>query len=162
MATPLLLDFPTRLQAPGTAGAPFEPVLSLAELPTGAMVRVTHGDLDVLVAHTDDGLVAVEDRCPHMSAPLSAGRLEDCTLHCPLHRGAFDTRDGEVVTFPTTGGLTAEGEYRPTWTPEGKKPKPALPLDDPKAQARALTRVRRLRYFPLRVNGDTLEIAWPR
>jgi nitrite reductase/ring-hydroxylating ferredoxin subunit len=162
MPPPALLDFPPRLQAPGTHDVPFEPILSLAELPAGAMVRVTRGDLDLLVAHTDAGLVATDDRCPHMSAPLSAGRLEGCTLHCPLHRGSFDACDGEVVTFPTTGGLTAEGEYRPTWTPAGKPPKPALPPDDPKARARALTRVRRLRYYPLRVVGETLEIALPR
>jgi nitrite reductase/ring-hydroxylating ferredoxin subunit len=162
MASPHILDFPSHLQAPGTTDAEFEPALSLTELPPGAMARVTFGDLDVLVAHTDAGLVAVEDRCPHMSAPLSAGRLDDCTLRCPLHGGAFDVRDGEVVIFPTTGGLTADGEYRPTWTPEGKKPKAPLPPNDSKAQARAMTRVRRLRYFPLRVSGDMVEIARPR
>lgn len=162
MPSPTILDFPPQLQAPGTRDAPFEAVLSVAGLPRGAMVRVTRGDLDLLVAHTDAGLVAIEDRCPHMSAPFSAGRLEGCTLHCPLHRGAFDACDGEVVTFPTTGGLTADGEYRPTWTPSGKPSKPALPPDDAKAQARALTRVRRLRYYPLRVVGEMLEIALPR
>ena len=97
-----------------------------------------------------------------LSAPLSEGRLDGCTLHCPLHRGSFDARDGEVVTFPTTGGLTAEGEYRPTWSPADDRPKPPLPADDPKARARALTRVRRLRYYPLRISGPTLEIALPR
>ena len=162
MPSPTILDFPPQLQAPGTRDAPFEPILPLAGLPQGAMVRVTRGDLDLLVAHTDAGLVAVEDRCPHMSAPFSAGRLEGCTLHCPLHRGAFDACDGEVVTFPTTGGLTADGEYRPTWAPADRPSKPTLPPDDPKARARALTRVRRLRYYPLRVVGQTLEIALPR
>ena len=162
MPSPVFLDFPPHLQAPGTQDASFEPVLPLAELPPGTMVRVTRDDNDVLLANTDAGIVAVDDRCPHMSAPLSAGRMEGCTLHCPLHRGSFDACDGEVVTFPTTGGLTAEGEYRPTWTPEGRKPKPDLAPGDPKAQARALTRVRRLRYYPLRVAGEMLELAWPR
>jgi hypothetical protein len=63
------------------------------------------------------------------------------------------------VTFPTTGGLDADGEYRPTWTPEGSKPKPQP--TDAKAQARALTRVRRLRYFPLRIRDGSVEIAVP-
>jgi len=162
MSQPSILDYPPHLQAPGTTGAPFTPVIRVAELPPGSMTRVSHGDFDVLVAYTDAGLVAVDDRCPHMSAPFSAGRLEGCTLHCPLHRGSFDARDGEVVTFPTTGGLTADGEYTPAWTPEGSGPKPPLPADDPKARARALTRVRRLRYYPLRVNGEMLEIALPR
>ncbi|MGD8684625.1 MAG: Rieske (2Fe-2S) protein [Chloroflexota bacterium] len=161
MSSPPLLDFPPHLQAPGTADVPFEPALPLAELPRGALVRITRGDLDVLVAHTDAGIVATDDRCPHMSAPFSAGRLEGCTLHCPLHRGAFDVCDGDVVTFPTTGGLTADGGYRPTWTPEGSRPKPPLRPDDAKAQARRLTRVRRLRFYPLRIEGDMLQIALP-
>jgi nitrite reductase/ring-hydroxylating ferredoxin subunit len=133
--------------------------VALADLPLGSMLRLTRGDLDVLIAHTEAGLVATDDRCPHMSAPFSAGRLDGCTLHCPLHRGAFDVRDGEVVTFPTTGGLTADGEYRPTWSPDGKVPPP--PPSDSKAQARALTRVRRLRYYPLRVRDGLLEVALP-
>jgi nitrite reductase/ring-hydroxylating ferredoxin subunit len=157
---PLL--FPPTLQAPGTADAPFEPALPLAELPPGAMTRVSRGDLDLLVAHTDAGVVATDDRCPHMSAPISEGRLEGCTLHCPLHKGAFDTRNGEAVIFPTTGGLTADGDYQPTWTPAGAEEKPSLPPQDPKARARAMTRVRRLRYYPLRIRDGVIEIAWPR
>jgi nitrite reductase/ring-hydroxylating ferredoxin subunit len=162
MTTSLPLEFPAALQAPGTAGASFEPALPLADLPLGATVRFSRGDLDVLIAHSEAGLVATDDRCPHMSAPLSAGRLEGCQLHCPLHRGSFDVRSGEVETFPTTGGLTADGEYRPTWTTSGAKAKPPLRADDPKAQARALTRVRRLRYYPLRVRDGVIEIALPR
>jgi len=162
MSSPPLLDYPPHLQAPGTDHGSFEPALPLAELPAGTLVRITRGDLDVLLAHTDAGIVAIDDRCPHMSAPFSAGRLEGCTLHCPLHRGAFDVCDGEVVTFPTTGGLTADGEYRATWAPEGSEPRPPLRSDDPKSRARSLTRVRRLRYYPLRIVGDRLEIALPR
>ena len=113
-----LLPFPAELQAPGTADAAFEAVLPLAQLPLGTMARVSQGDLDLLLAHTDEGLLATDDRCPHMSAPLSEGRLEGCVVHCPLHRGAFAVRDGEAATFPTTGGLDADGEYRPTWTPQ--------------------------------------------
>lgn len=161
MPTTRLLAFPPELQAPGTAHGRFEVALSLDELPPGAMVRITRGDLDVLVLHSEDGILATDDRCPHMSAPFSEGRLDGCLLRCPLHKGVFDTRDGSVVTFPTTGGLTAEGEYRPTWTPEGSAAKLQLPADDAKARARALTRVRRLRYYPLRVSGASLEIALP-
>ena len=162
MATPRPLPYPAELQAPGTTDAPFEPALALAQLPPGSMVRVSRGDLDLLLAHTDDGVLATEDRCPHMSAPFSEGRLEGCVLHCPLHRGSFDARDGSVVTFPTTGGLDADGEYRPTWTPEGSRAKPPLRPDEPKARARALTRVRRLRYYPLRIRDGHIEVAWPR
>lgn len=159
MTTPRVLQFPPALQASGTRDAQYRPVASLDDLPPGSMRRVTRGDLDVLIAHTPAGLLATEDRCPHMSAPLSIGRLEDCQVTCPLHQGRFDLSTGEVVQFPTTGGLDAEGRYHPTWTPPGAPPKPE-PTDD-KARARALTRVRRVRYYPLRINGNAIEVALP-
>jgi nitrite reductase/ring-hydroxylating ferredoxin subunit len=148
MTSPRSLPFPIELRAAGTADAPFEAAMPVSQLPPGSMARISRGDLDLLLAHTDDGIVATEDRCPHMSAPFSEGRLEGCVLHCPLHRGSFDARDGEVVTFPTTGGLEADGAYRPTWTPEGATTKPALRPD-------------RLRYYPLRIRDGVIEVAWP-
>jgi nitrite reductase/ring-hydroxylating ferredoxin subunit len=162
MPSPRILSIPAQLQAAGTTHASFEPALPLSQLPEGSMARVSRGDLDLLLVHSADGLAAIDDRCPHMSAPFSEGRLEGCVLHCPLHRGAFDLHDSSVVTFPTTGGLTADGDYQPTWSPPGSEAKPPLRPDDPKARARALTRVRRLRYYPLRVVDDVIEVAWPR
>jgi nitrite reductase/ring-hydroxylating ferredoxin subunit len=123
------------------------------------MRRVSIGDLDVLLANTPSGLVAVDDRCPHMSAPLSIGLLEDCVVQCPLHEGRFDLCTGEPVQMPTTGGLDPDGAYHPTWSPSGGPPK----VDPPglKAEARRLTRVRRFRYYPLRIVNGTIEIAVP-
>jgi nitrite reductase/ring-hydroxylating ferredoxin subunit len=151
--------YPTHLQALGTADAPFEAVLAVADLPIGAMRRVTRGDLDVLLAHTTAGIVATDDRCPHMSAPLSIGELADCVVACPLHEGRFDLVTGDVVQMPTTGGLDAESRYHPTWSPAGREAK----MDPPgkKAEARRFTRVRRLRYYPVRVAGGRIEVALP-
>ena len=156
---PAIVAIPPGLQAVGTGSAPFRPAADLADLPPGAMLRLTQGDLDVLIAHTDRGLVAVDDRCPHMSAPLSVGALEGCIVACPLHSGRFDLASGETVQFPTTGGLDPDGGYHPTWSPPGseKRPEPT----DLKARARALTRVRRLRYYPLRVVDGRIEVALP-
>jgi nitrite reductase/ring-hydroxylating ferredoxin subunit len=152
-------QFPARLQALGTAGVPFEAVLAVGHLPPGSMRRVTRGDLDVLLAHTPDGVVAVDDRCPHMSAPLSIGELDGCVVACPLHEGRFDLSTGNVVQMPTTGGLDADGAYHPTWSPAGREAK----VDPPgkKAEARRFTRVRRMRYYPVRINGDQIEVALP-
>ncbi len=151
---------PRGLQAAGTANAPFEPVLALAKLPAGTLHRVTRGDLDVLLAHTSLGLVATDDRCPHMSAPLSQGRLEGCVVDCPLHSGRFDLASGDVVQFPSTGGLDVDDTYHPTWQTPGSPPKPEP--TDAKAMARAATRVRRLRFYPLRVRDGVIEIGLPR
>jgi 3-phenylpropionate/trans-cinnamate dioxygenase ferredoxin subunit len=151
--------FPPRLQAAGTGDAPFRPMLDLAELPEGTMRRVTVGELDVLLVNTDRGIFATDDRCPHMSAPLSIGDLDGCILGCPLHEGRFDLVSGDTAQMPSTGGLDAEGIYHPTWSPAGKDPK----VDPPgkKAEARRLTRVRRLRYYPLRITDGTIEVAIP-
>ena len=145
--------------APGAGKASFEPAVGVRELPPGGMRRVSFGDLDVLIAHTPDGLVAIDDRCPHMSAPLSIGELEGCLIACPLHNGQFDLRTGDVTRMPTTGGLDADGAYHPVWTPEGRDPKPDPP--GIKAEARRLTRVRRIRYYPVRVVDRVIEVAVP-
>jgi len=154
-----VMPIPDGLQAPGTSGRPFVPVAELEAVPPGAMLRVTQGDLDILVASTDRGLVAIDDRCPHMSAPLSLGALEDCLVDCPLHSGRFDLRTGETVQFPTTGGLAPDGTYHAPWTPAGREGKPEP--SDQKARARALTRIRRLRYYPVRVSDGRIEVAFP-
>jgi nitrite reductase/ring-hydroxylating ferredoxin subunit len=145
--------------ASGADEAPFKPAVGVDELPAGGMRRITFGDLDVLIAHTPDGLVAIDDRCPHMSAPLSIGELEGCLIACPLHNGQFDLRTGEVTRMPTTGGLDADGVYHPVWTPEGRDAKPDPP--GIKAEARRLTRVRRIRYYPVRVVDRVIEVAVP-
>jgi nitrite reductase/ring-hydroxylating ferredoxin subunit len=151
--------FPPRLQAIGTTDAPYRPLLGVAELPDGTMRRVTVGELDVLLVNTERGIFATDDRCPHMSAPLSIGELDGCIVGCPLHEGRFDLVSGDTAQMPTTGGLDADGVYHPTWSPAGKDPK----VDPPgkKAEARRLTRVRRLRYYPVRITDGMIEVALP-
>lgn len=156
---PSIAAIPDGLLAAGTTGAPFTTLLPLADLPDGAMRRVTVGDLDILLAHTSAGIVATDDRCPHMSAPLSIGRLDGCVVACPLHEGRFDLASGDPVQMPTTGGLAPDGTYHPTWSPAGREPK----VDPPglKAEARRLTRVRRFRYYPVRILDGRIEVAVP-
>lgn len=150
---------PRELTAPGAAAAPFVRVLAAADLPAGVMRRVTIDDLDLLLVHLAEGLLVTDDRCPHMAAPLSLGNLEGCEVDCPLHAGRFDLCTGQVVRMPTTGGLDADGIYHPTWSPPGSDPKPDPP--GRKAEARRLTRVRRLRYYPVRVVDGLIEVAVP-
>ncbi|MDO8483455.1 MAG: Rieske 2Fe-2S domain-containing protein [Candidatus Limnocylindrales bacterium] len=151
--------YPAELQALGTADAPFEEVLRAGDLPAGALRRVSRGDLDILLAHTAAGIVATDDRCPHMSAPLSIGELDGCVVTCPLHDGRFDLCSGDPVQMPTTGGLDPDGRYHPTWSTAGREPK----VDQPgkKTEARRLTRVRRFRYYPVRIVNGRIEVALP-
>ncbi|HEX5828814.1 MAG TPA: Rieske 2Fe-2S domain-containing protein [Candidatus Limnocylindrales bacterium] len=153
------LPYRADLEAVGAAGAPFRPTIPLAELPAGSLRRVTFGDLDVLLAHTSLGLAAVDDRCPHMAAPLSIGGLDGCVVACPLHSGRFDLETGEPVQMPTTGGLWPDGRYEPVWSPPGREERPEPP--GKKAEARRLTRIRRFRYYPVRVVDGVIEVAVP-
>jgi len=157
--TDLVAAFPTELTAPGAGHADFRPLLAVDELELGAMRRVSVGDLDVLLARTPAGIVAVDDRCPHMAAPLSLGTLEGCVVACPLHSGRFDLCSGDPVEMPTTGGLDPDGIYHPTWSPAGSPAK-----EDPpgrKTEALRLTRVRRFRYYPVRISAGWIEVALP-
>jgi nitrite reductase/ring-hydroxylating ferredoxin subunit len=152
--------FPPRLLAPGTGDAPFLALLDVADLPPGEMRRVSHGEMDVLLANSERGIYAVEDRCPHMAAPLSIGTLDGCIVACPLHNGRFDLDSGDPAQMPTTGGLDPDGVYHPTWSPPGAAEKPEPP--GKKAEARRLTRIRRFRYFPVRIVDGRIEVALPR
>jgi nitrite reductase/ring-hydroxylating ferredoxin subunit len=152
-------DFPPELLEAGAADAPFRALVRLADLPPGGLRRSSVGDLDILLARTPDGIVAVDDRCPHMAAPLSIGELDGCIVACPLHNGRFDLSTGEPVQMPTTGGLDPDGRYHPAWSPAGSSPR-----EDPpgkKAEARRLTRIRRFRYYPVRIEGNWIEVALP-
>lgn len=154
-----IAPIPPGLKAIGAGSAPYRDAVAAAELPAGSLRRVTFGELDVLLAHTSSGIAAVDDRCPHMSAPLSLGTLDGCVVGCPLHDGRFDLATGGVERMPTTGGLLPDGTYVPVWTPEGRDPKPDPP--GLKAEARRLTRVRRFRYYPVRVRDGRIEVAIP-
>jgi 3-phenylpropionate/trans-cinnamate dioxygenase ferredoxin subunit len=154
-----MLAVPDGLQAIGSADAPFLPALPVAELPPGSMRRVSFGDLDILLAHTTLGIAAVDDRCPHMAAPLSIGELDGCVVACPLHSGLFSLETGDPVRMPTTGGLWPDGTYEPVWCPPDREPRPDPP--GRKSEARRLTRVRRFRYYPLRVVDGVIEVAVP-
>jgi 3-phenylpropionate/trans-cinnamate dioxygenase ferredoxin component len=153
------LPYPPALQATGTGEAAFRATIAATELPPGALRRVSFGDLDLLLAHTTLGIAAVDDRCPHMSAPLSIGELDGCVVACPLHSGRFSLETGEPVQMPTTGGLWPDGRYEPVWSPPGREDKPDPP--GKKSEARRLTRVRRIRYYPVRVVDGVIEVAVP-
>jgi nitrite reductase/ring-hydroxylating ferredoxin subunit len=158
-ADPVLLPIPVGLVAAGAAGGEWRRLAVADDLAPGSLTRFSFGDHDLLLAATSQGLCLTDDRCPHMAAPLSLGTLDACTIACPLHRGQFDLASGGTVQFPTTGGLDADGTYHAPWAPAGspEKPEPT----DIKARARAATRIRRLRYYPLRVRDGIIEARLP-
>lgn len=63
----------------------------------GQLGRFSLENLDIAVSRIEGKLVALEDRCGHMGAPLSMGKIEGGTLVCPLHDAAFDPATGAIV-----------------------------------------------------------------
>jgi vanillate O-demethylase monooxygenase subunit len=56
-------------------------------------------DQPLVLYRTADGIVALEDRCPHRFAPLSMGRLEGDALRCMYHGLKF-APDGRCIEIP--------------------------------------------------------------
>jgi 3-phenylpropionate/trans-cinnamate dioxygenase ferredoxin subunit len=75
-------------------------VVDVSDLPPGRMRALTAGDVKLVICHAEGAFYALENRCPHALVPLDAGRLEGCTLECPLHGGRLDVRDGRPLAQP--------------------------------------------------------------
>ena len=84
-----------------TAGTTI-PVCPLAELPSGAMRLVEHGETKIGVFNCDGTLHAIEDRCSHDDGPLAEGEFDPatCTVECPRHGSLFDLTSGRPKTLP--------------------------------------------------------------
>lgn len=89
-----------------TAGAPsYRPdwvdVAMLDELSReGRLGRKARG-IDVLLLWRDNGVTALENRCPHQGKPLDRGRITAGRITCPFHGACFELSDGRAVAGPT-------------------------------------------------------------
>ncbi len=72
----------------------------IKEIPQGTMKGVEVAGAKVLLVHGPHGLRAFEDRCGHMSAPLSLGAFKSGVVKCALHSAVFDAETGAVRSQP--------------------------------------------------------------
>lgn len=87
------------------------------ELKEDQMKLVRIGERRIVLARTDSGYAAFDDRCTHRGGSLAGGVLIDGTVQCLWHGSQFDCRSGKPVcgpakaaiqTYPTsevTGGI---------------------------------------------------------
>lgn len=93
------------------------------DLKVNQMKLVRVGDLRVVVARTEDGFVAFDDRCTHRGGSLAGGTMICGTVQCPWHGSQYDVKTGELKSGPATGGIGTyrieerEGELKLTITP---------------------------------------------
>lgn len=71
----------------------------------GTMKAVSVEGRDLLLARVGDKYYAAEERCPHMGAHLSRGKLEGTIVTCPWHHSRFDLVDGRVLQWTDWRGL---------------------------------------------------------
>lgn len=81
------------------------------ELQPDQMKLVRIGHRRIVLARTDDGHVAFDDRCTHKGGPLSDGVLACGTVQCPWHGSQFEVRSGLVRRGPTEDAI---GTYEVT------------------------------------------------
>ena len=90
-------------------------VAATDELPVDSMKGFKDGDLELLVAHAEDGeFYCLDDICTHEQFNLSDGELWGLDVECPQHASRFDLRDGHVTGLPAvipakTYPVTIEG-----------------------------------------------------
>jgi nitrite reductase/ring-hydroxylating ferredoxin subunit len=117
--------------------------------PQGRMKAVDVGSTKVFLVHGRSGIRAFEDRCGHVSAPLSLGTFRSGLIKCPLRSAVYDAETGEVRGPPIT---RREGASK--LPPEMMETMAAM--DPIMAQVRCET----LRPFPVAVeNGQVLVLV---
>ena len=79
------------------------------ELKVGQMKLLDVAGRRIVLARTEEGLVAFDDRCPHRGGSLADGALVCGRVQCPWHGSQFDVRDGSVKAGPAEQPI---GTYR--------------------------------------------------
>ena len=72
-------------------------LIAETEFPAEGKVATKIAGWHVLVAKTDEGLFAVNDRCTHQAALISTGRIRRGAVMCPLHGARFEMATGRCI-----------------------------------------------------------------
>lgn len=72
-------------------------VIDEQDFPGDGKLAAKVGGWFVLLAKTDDGLFAINDRCTHQASQLSGGRVRRGFVMCPLHGARFDVTNGKCA-----------------------------------------------------------------
>jgi nitrite reductase/ring-hydroxylating ferredoxin subunit/uncharacterized membrane protein len=86
------------------------------ELHEGQMKLVRVGDRRIVLARTDAGYAAFDDRCSHRGASLADGVLIGSTVQCLWHGSRFDGATGKATCGPAKQAIRT---YKVTEQPDG-------------------------------------------
>ena len=80
-------------------------VAPVGELEVNQMKLLHVNGQRIVLARTEEGYVAFQDRCTHRGGSLADGALICATVQCPWHGSHFDTRNGQVRGGPAKEGI---------------------------------------------------------
>lgn len=75
----------------------WHPLIAEGEFPAYGKYAALVAGWHILVAKTETGLYAVNDRCTHQAAMLSGGRVRRGAIMCPLHGARFELASGKCI-----------------------------------------------------------------
>jgi 3-phenylpropionate/trans-cinnamate dioxygenase ferredoxin subunit len=104
-----------------------------SDLAEGNMKEVVVRGRKMLLARIGDSYYAADNRCPHMGARISEGKLEGFVVTCPRHGSQFDLRDGHVIKWTNLPALVA-------------------------AMGKIIRRPRRLTTYAVKLDGDKIMV----
>jgi nitrite reductase/ring-hydroxylating ferredoxin subunit len=79
------------------------------ELKVDQMKLIHVKDKRVVVARTEEGYVAFDDRCSHKGGSLAGGAMICGTVQCPWHGTQFDVKTGAIKAGPAKEGIKTYG-----------------------------------------------------
>jgi nitrite reductase/ring-hydroxylating ferredoxin subunit len=121
-------------------------VADAKELPQGTMKGIDVSGARVVLVHGSSGIRAFEDRCGHMSAPISIGSFKSGVLKCALHAAVFDAETGAVRGQPQMH------------VPSAQLPPEMLEAMAKMGQIMSQIRCEPLRPFPVAVEGGQVKV----
>jgi nitrite reductase/ring-hydroxylating ferredoxin subunit/uncharacterized membrane protein len=83
------------------------PVASADELEVDQMKLLHVGARRIVLARTEKGYVAFDDRCPHRGGSLAGGTMICGTVQCPWHGSQFDVTTGAVKAGPAERAIAS-------------------------------------------------------
>ncbi len=75
----------------------WEKVCKSADLPPGGAVKYEKDSHKIGVYHTEEGLFAIHNICPHFQTELHEGQVKDGMVYCPWHSWPIQLKTGECA-----------------------------------------------------------------
>src|SRR5205085_10114887 len=100
------------VEEPVAADGPRVDVAAVDELGVDQMKLLRVGRERIVLARTEKGYVAFDDRCTHKGGSLADGALVCGTVQCPWHGSQFDVHTGAVKHGPAARAIATYGVSR--------------------------------------------------